>query len=741
MGLPAARSNAPGNLEPGHLRIAAALNRAPLEGLSIEIPDTIAALLGAQSVRLYLCDPLTHELYARFRQGTRVRELRLHPGPTSPTAYAAMTRANAFAWKRENLGPRNYVVAAPLVSGGDLLGVLELVHGTPEVPIEEDARRIFYDLAGRLGRRLQSLLEAGARATPYDFLLKSGLLSPGALVEAREKAAREKRSVESEILSRGVDKADLGRSLSEHFECPFVRDPSAVPVATDLVKRFAPSFLRTHAVLPAGWKGDRVEIVLVNPRNLQIIDDIGRQLGTEKLSVSVAVREDILEALEKVLDPPTPGPMPAVEAPVPAPSEPARAPEDAFDLAAPAPVEIDSAAIRLVNETIQAAVDGGASDIHMEPASDGGLAVRFRVDGVCHDYRVFRESVARSVVSRIKIMASMDIAEHRLPQDGKIRLRDNQGRRTDLRVAIIPTQGGAEDVVLRLLPEYKVLTLDQLGMEADVLDRFRKVVSQPHGIALCVGPTGSGKTTTLHAALAHLKGPEVKIWTAEDPVEITQPGVRQVQIHHQIGLTFDRALRAFLRCDPDIIMIGEIRDRETAGAAVEASLTGHLVLSTLHTNSAPETVTRLLEMGLDPFTFGSSLLGILAQRLIRRVCSSCIERRAPTPDEFQELREHYGDGAGFDALRLDRRKLEIARGKGCESCFGTGYKGRLGIHELLVVTPEVRRCIQKRTEADEVGRAARHAGMVTLKQDGIRKVLQGLTDLREVLAITVEEDL
>jgi type II secretory ATPase GspE/PulE/Tfp pilus assembly ATPase PilB-like protein len=506
------------------------------------------------------------------------------------------------------------------------------------------------------------------------------------------------------------------------------------------VRRFSPEFLRTHGVLPIGWKGKEVEVVVTNPHNLTLVDDLARQVGTERLAFLVAVREDILAALDKVLPPAGAATKILRSAPAAEENEweAVAVEESGFDLA---PAAIDSKTIRLVNETIQAAADRGASDVHFETTGTGGLVIRFRVDGVCHEYSRIQEACARPVVSRIKIMAQLNIAEHRLPQDGKIRIRDQRGRKTDLRVAVMPTTGGFEDIVLRLLPEYQVLTLDQLGMEPENLERFRKVIEQPHGIALCVGPTGSGKTTTLHAALAHVKGPTVKVWTAEDPIEITQDGIRQVQMHAQVGLTFDRALRAFLRCDPDIVMIGEIRDRETADAAVEASLTGHLVFSTLHTNSAPETVTRLLEMGLDPFTFGSSLLGVLAQRLVRRICKSCAETYTPSADEFQQLRTQFGDPARFDALRVDRKRVTLARGKGCAACFETGYKGRAGIHEFLVVTPEVRRLIQQKVSAEEIAKAAKSAGMLTLKQDGIRKVLKGQTDLKEVASITIEENL
>jgi type II secretory ATPase GspE/PulE/Tfp pilus assembly ATPase PilB-like protein len=318
-------------------------------------------------------------------------------------------------------------------------------------------------------------------------------------------------------------------------------------------------------------------------------------------------------------------------------------------------------------------------------------------------------------------------------------MRDSSGRRIDLRVAVMPTNQGYEDVVLRVLPSQSEMPLKDIGMEPENLNRFMKSIEQPHGIVLCVGPTGSGKTTTLHAALGHLKNPEVKIWTAEDPVEITQDRVRQVQVHPKIGLTFERALRSFLRLDPDIIMIGEIRDRETADAAIEASLTGHMVLSTLHTNSAPETITRLLEMGLDAFSFGDALQAVLAQRLVRRLCSSCRETYVASSQEFDSIRNHYGDPAGFDALKIDRRKVTLGKAKGCDACFKSGYKGRAGIHELMVVTPELRAIIQKRGEASAIRAAGRANGMTLLKQDGIRKVLQGVTDLHEVLATCLSE--
>jgi type II secretory ATPase GspE/PulE/Tfp pilus assembly ATPase PilB-like protein len=732
-------------LDAGRKKIAASLKSAALEDLYHRIPMEMAALLGAGGIRFFLRDPLTEELYTRVPDGKKVRETRVALDPSSVVGYAAMTRKTSFAWKRDpTLGVKRYVVAVPVLNGGDLAGIMELTHGTKDAVIDEERLKIFNELVLLTGKRLQEILSESVRATPYDYLIESGLVTREGLRKAREQAAKENRSLEHILLTRGgIDKVALGRSLAEHFEVPFSPSPADRPVAADLVRKFSPEFLRAHAVLPLGWKGDQVEVIVVNPHNLTLIDDISRQLGTERLSLIVAVREDILAALDKLVVPAAGAPPPEKSAKAADDSEwePLALEESGFDLAKGQNQQIDSKTIQLVNDSIQAAVDRGASDIHFETTPTGGLWIRFRVDGVCHDYVQIHEACARPVVSRIKIMAQLNIAEHRLPQDGKIRLKDNRGRKTDLRVAIMPTHGGYEDMVLRLLPEYQVLKLDQVGMETENLERFRKVIEQPHGIVLCVGPTGSGKTTTLHAALAHVKGPTVKVWTAEDPIEITQEGIRQVQMHAQIGLTFDRALRAFLRCDPDVVMIGEIRDRETADAAVEASLTGHLVMSTLHTNSAPETVTRLLEMGLDPFTFGSSLLGVLAQRLVRRICDRCAESTAPSSDEFQELRTQFGDNARFDALKVDRKRVALARGKGCEACFSTGYRGRVGIHEFLVVTPPVRKLIQQKSPAEAIAKAGREAGMLTLKQDGIRKVLKGKTDLKEVMSITLEENL
>jgi type II secretory ATPase GspE/PulE/Tfp pilus assembly ATPase PilB-like protein len=381
----------------------------------------------------------------------------------------------------------------------------------------------------------------------------------------------------------------------------------------------------------------------------------------------------------------------------------------------------------------------GASDIHIEPYADRKeVAVRLRIDGTCFTYMGIPAAYRRALVSRIKIMANLDIAERRKPQDGKIRYRLGKDREIELRVATLPTAGQDEDVVLRLLTAKRPMPLDSMEFAPAILPAIRTIAEKPYGIILCVGPTGSGKTTTLHAILKHINTDERKIWTAEDPIEITQDGLRQVQIHPKIGLTFATAMRAFLRADPDVIMIGEMRDKETADIAIEASLTGHLVLSTLHTNSAVETVTRLLDLGCDSFNFADAMLGVLAQRLCKRICTQCKEIYHPTRKEYDELVQGYG-AQEWSTLGIEySTDWGLYRGRGCEACNRTGFKGRVPLHELLLPSEEIKQLIQTRSRTVEILTHAITEGMATLTQDGIRKVLQGLTTYRQVRAVAMK---
>ncbi|MBW2734077.1 MAG: type II/IV secretion system protein [Deltaproteobacteria bacterium] len=396
----------------------------------------------------------------------------------------------------------------------------------------------------------------------------------------------------------------------------------------------------------------------------------------------------------------------------------------------------EGAVVRLANQIILDAYQQGASDIHIEPnGKESELVVRLRVDGVCEAYQSIPSAFRNNLVARLKVMATLDIAERRKPQDGKIRFKAGD-KTIELRVSTMPTVSGSEDLVMRILAASKPIPLGEMGMTQRNLDTFKNLVKRPYGLVLCVGPTGSGKTTTLHSALGEINEVGTKIWTAEDPVEITQAGLRQVQVHPKIGFGFAEAMRGFLRLDPDVIMVGEMRDFETASIGVEASLTGHLVLSTLHTNSAPETVTRLLDMGLDPFTFGDALIGVLAQRLARALCKKCRTTYVASVEEFETITEIFGADGVRRILGIGKREdLQLWRAEGCGLCKESGYKGRVAIHELLVNDADVQRAIQQKLTAAEVRDLAIAGGMQTLLEDGVQKAMDGKTDLKTVLAI------
>ncbi|HEY6823736.1 MAG TPA: GspE/PulE family protein, partial [Steroidobacteraceae bacterium] len=377
---------------------------------------------------------------------------------------------------------------------------------------------------------------------------------------------------------------------------------------------------------------------------------------------------------------------------------------------------------------------------HIE-ANGGGksVAVRFRKDGVLVHYLDIPARFRGAVTSRLKIMSQLDIAERRKPQDGKIAFKRFGPSDVELRIATIPTSNGLEDVVMRVLSAATAKPLDTLGLDSQSLEKVRGLIARPHGLLLVCGPTGSGKTTTLHSVLGALNTSEKKIWTAEDPIEIAQPGLRQVQVNPKIGWTFAAALRSLMRADPDIIMVGEMRDAETAKMGIEASLTGHLVLSTLHTNSAAESVIRLLDLGMDPFNFADALLGVLAQRLVRTLCTHCRTRLEPSAREVTALAAEYCGDTGLDVQEVVKKwrqdKITLYAAKGCKECDRTGYRGRTAVWELMVADKAVKRLVQKRAPVEEIVEAARAGGMRTLKQDGIEKVLHGVTDMAQVRAL------
>ncbi len=398
--------------------------------------------------------------------------------------------------------------------------------------------------------------------------------------------------------------------------------------------------------------------------------------------------------------------------------------------------EPDSRIIKLVNNILIDGFNKGASDIHIEPGTKKKTCnIRFRVDGICYNTYQVSKNDERAFISRLKIMSHLDIAEHRRPQSGKILLQ-YQKKRIEYRIEVTPTVGTNEDAVLRILTATKPIPIDEIGLTQANLERYRTIVNQAYGIILCVGPTGSGKTTTLHSTLGQINTPGRKIWTAEDPVEITQDGLRQVQVNPKIGFTFQEALRSFLRADPDVIMIGEMRDHETAKIAIEASLTGHLVFSTLHTNSAPETLRRLIEMGVDPISFAEALLGILAQRLARKLCKNCKKTYNPSKQEYDEIVKLYGD-QWFSVHNMNKYsdKCKLAKRIGCIKCDDIGYRGRIAIIELLLNSEDIKQGIKDKLSIEDLRKIAIQDGMRTLRMDGVHKIFEGFTDSKEIVRV------
>lgn len=568
-----------------------------------------------------------------------------------------------------------------------------------------------------------------------DSLAYRGLVSQSDIEAALKESLSHEVELETILLDKyHVSKAALGAALSEFYQCPYVPYDERTIIDPDLLKNLSFDYLRKNAWIPLKRQGTILDIVINDPHNLESGLDIRRAFPGFTIRLSVGLRRDIEQCLLVTTGQANGGSITDILGELVHEAGWDRGDIDAGDID-----ENDSAIVRLANQIIAEAYRLGASDVHIEPYSERKeTAVRLRVDGTCFTYMGIPAVYRRAIVSRIKIMANLDIADRRKPQDGKIRYKLAKDREIELRIATLPTAGGNEDVVMRLLTAKDPIPLEAMDLSFEVLSTIKQLAEKPHGIMLCVGPTGSGKTTTLHAVLRHINTDGRKILTAEDPIEITQEGLRQVQVQPKIGFTFAAAMRAFLRADPDVIMIGEMRDKETADTAIEASLTGHLVISTLHTNSAVETVTRLLDMGCDSFNFADAMLGVLAKRLCKRICEQCKERYHPARHEYDELVQGYGAGYWEKLGVTYTDEWTLWRGRGCETCNNTGFRGRVSLHELLVGSEAIKSLIQAKVRTAEILNVAMQEGMVTLVQDGIHKVLQGLTTYPQVRAVAMK---
>jgi type II secretory ATPase GspE/PulE/Tfp pilus assembly ATPase PilB-like protein len=562
-----------------------------------------------------------------------------------------------------------------------------------------------------------------------DLLITEGLVSKEQVETAMQGSGKKK--IGAVLMEQGlVSEGELLEALAKKFCIPFL-DLSAVTPSPAALEALPKNLVNQMQVLPIELEGKKLVVATSEPADSTISDSL-RFITNHNIELVIATAQQISAAIDRFYN----SPGDSIEAVI---SEM----EDEQLVVVEQSDEVDneepdSKVILLVNRILLEAFATNASDIHFEPElGKGPLSVRYRVDGECVLSHAIPAVHKNAVVARLKIMAKLDIAERRKPQSGKIFLLYDK-RKLEYRVEITPTVEEHEDAVLRLLTAAKPLSLGEMGLSEQNLARFQELVKKPYGLILCVGPTGSGKTTTLHSALATINRPERKIWTAEDPVEIIQKGLRQVQVNPRIGFGFADAMRSFLRADPDVIMIGEMRDTETSKTAIAASLTGHLVFSTLHTNSAPETVARLLEMGIDPFNFSDAMLGIMAQRLTRKLCDHCKKPHRPAREEYEEMVVHYGP-PWYRAHGLPERPedLQLMRRVGCEKCGGTGYRGRVALHELLVNSPATRKAIKANASVEELREVGLQEGSRTLKMDGIEKVLQGVTDLQQVLKVCI----
>src|SRR4026207_1466701 len=567
----------------------------------------------------------------------------------------------------------------------------------------------------------------------FDLLIDESFIRQGDLIKAVQDSLQQGVDLEHVLLDKyRVPKAALGKALSKFFDCPYIPYDEKTIVDPQLTRDLSQDYLWKHSWLPLKTHGSFLDVLIDDPHDIVRGHDIQRAFPGMTIRYAVSLKCDIKRFLQSTLGMTETG---SIEDTLGELVHDARI-EEASDADTGEIDGNDSAIVRLANQIIAEAYRHEASDIHIEPYSDRKeTAIRFRIDGTCSTYMRIPATYRRALVSRIKIMSSLDIAERRKPQDGKLRFKLNREKEIAVRVATLPTAGNNEDIVMRLLTAKEPMALESMEFAPSTLTALLEIIEKPHGIILCVGPTGSGKTTTLHAVLHRLNTDARKIWTAEDPIEITQEGLRQVQVLPKIGFTFAAAMRSFLRADPDVIMIGEMRDRATADVAVEASLTGHLVLSTLHTNSAVETVIRLLDLGCDPFNFADAMLGVLATRLCKRICTASKEPYQPSDEEYEELVQGYG-AQDWPTVGIEyRADWSLYRGRGCEACNRTGFKGRVALHELLRGSEEMKRLIQSRARTADMLSLAMREAMSTLVQDGIQKVLCGQTTYRQVRAV------
>jgi type II secretory ATPase GspE/PulE/Tfp pilus assembly ATPase PilB-like protein len=760
-----------------------------IDEIMLDVSKDICTLFNADRLTIYVVGEDKTTLISKIKTGLNsFKDLKLPVAEQSIAGYAALNKKllnlkDVYDEKElaaysshlrflqdvdRRTGYRTkQMLVAPIVETGssELVGVIQVINDKSNKPFPSVVAEGVQELAQTLAVALRQRQQQSVAKTKYDFLVADAVISAAEFELATRTARRKGVDIEDVLIDEfQVNLPALGKALATffgvHYE-PFKPDRIK---PSELLRNLKREYVESSHWVPIDDTPEGLVILTTDPERIQASRVVNNIFPKGRLVYRVCPQREFKATLDLFYGGGGVGDITGnfeMEGSVDDfltslggdEEEAAAVTQDDVSAAA------DNELVKLVNKIIVDAYKMGASDIHIEPApGKGKTLIRLRKDGSLLNYIEVPAMYRNALVTRLKIMCDLDISEKRRPQDGKIKFKKYGPLDIELRVATIPSQGGVEDVVMRILASGEPIKLNELGLSVHNLETLKSVITKPYGLFFVCGPTGSGKTTTLHSVLGYINKPDTKIWTAEDPVEITQKGLRQVQINKKAGLDFATIMKSFLRADPDVIMVGEMRDKETVSTGIEASLTGHLVFATLHTNSAPESIIRLLDMGMDPFNFADALLGVLAQRLAKRLCKKCKKPHIASQDEIKSMLAEYAaeltntekwkldQNAAYKELYAewiklfsdDKGQLILYEPVGCDNCSGTGYRGRVGLHELLVGTDLLKKNIQEHARVAEMFATALNEGMRTLKQDGMEKVLSGITDMHQVRAVCIK---